>query len=312
MENKAKVLFVDDEKQILLSLRALFRTQYQVFIAEDGTTALDILGRETIHVIVSDQRMPKMLGHELLREAKKLSPGTLRLLLTGYSDLGAIMHSINDGEVFRFINKPWDNLELRAILGNAVKIALDTAATAPILAQEESETEESLTTEAGLLVLDNAADLHLKVQRLCGPQQPVYKAVSIDKALDYLDRREIAVLVADLTVGQEDTTEFLKLLKQQYPLIMSIVLTEAFDAEMAITLINQAKVYRYFTWSTPDVLVQRSIQQGLLFYQKHKNHPALLQRQQVEALPEGTLRNPSLAQRLVGRFKALRARFRWF
>ncbi len=115
-----------------------------------------------------------------------------------------------------------------------------------------------------------------------------------------------------LTVGQEDTTEFLKLLKQQYPLIMRIVLTEAFDADMAITLINQAKVCRYFDWSTPEVLVQRSIQQGLLLYQKHKNNPVLLQRQQVEALPEGTLRNPSLAQRLVGRFKALRARFRWF
>ncbi len=310
MAERAKVLFVDDEKQILLSLRALFHPHYEVFTAETGAAALDILGRETIHVIVSDERMPNMLGHELLRAAKQKSPHTMRLLLTGYADRDAILDSINDGEVFRFINKPWDNLELRTIVGTAAKIALDTADMAAVLMPNDMVTELLLTKGIGILVLDETPALQQKVQRLCGPQYPVYWAATIDKALDYLHQADIAVLVADLAVGREATTEFLKLLKRQYPLIMSIVFTAVFDAGTAIALINQAKVYRYFNGSTPEVLLQRSLQQGLLLCQTHTNNPKLLQRQEVEAMPDTILHNPSLAQRLVGRFKGLRARLR--
>jgi response regulator RpfG family c-di-GMP phosphodiesterase len=309
---RAKVLFVDDEKQILIALRALFRSQYQVFLADSGPDALEILGHENIHVIVSDQRMPKMLGHEVLREAKKISPTTMRLLLTGYSDLNAIRHSINEGEVFRFINKPWDNFELRATLENAVNIALNTADFAPFLEPEAPLTEPSLVDGIGILVLDDTTDLYRQIQGLCGPTYPVYRAVSIDNALAYLHQTEIALLITDITVGGEDTTDFLKLLKQQHPLILSIILSESFDVEMAVTFINQAKVYRYYARSMADGFLKEAIEQGLAFYHKHKAHPVLLERQQVEAIPEDKLRNPSLAQRLLGRFKALRVRWRWF
>ena len=112
MDKKEKILCVDDEVQIVISLRALLRSKYEVLIATSGEEALDILRKDnTIRVLISDQRMPKMLGAEVLREARKISPGTMRLLLTGYSDLQAIIDSINEGEVFRFINKPW-NLSL--------------------------------------------------------------------------------------------------------------------------------------------------------------------------------------------------------
>ncbi|MCB1804093.1 MAG: response regulator, partial [Candidatus Competibacteraceae bacterium] len=99
MQEKIKVLFVDDERHILTALRALFRSQYEVYTATSGSEALDIIRREHIHIIVSDQRMPKMLGSQLLAQVKTLSPHTMRLLLTGYSDMDAIMKSINEGEV---------------------------------------------------------------------------------------------------------------------------------------------------------------------------------------------------------------------
>ena len=307
MAERAKVLFVDDEQQILLSLKALFHKHYEVFLAETGAAALDILGRETIHVIVSDERMPNMLGHELLRAAKQKSPRTMRLLLTGYAERDGILGSINDGEVFRFINKPWDNLELRTIVGTAAKIALNTADIATALVPNDMGTL-LLRKGIGILVLDETPALQQKVQRLCGPKHPAYRAATIDKALDYLHQADIAILVADLAVGREPTIEFLKLLKRQYPSIMSIVFTEVFDAEMAITLINQAKVYRYFNRATPEVLLQRSLQQGLLLFETHTDNPQLLQRQEVEAMPDTLPHNASLAQRLVGRFKGLRAR----
>ncbi|MGL4233373.1 MAG: response regulator, partial [Casimicrobium sp.] len=108
MSEKAKVLFVDDEERIVNLLKIMFRTTYDVYTATSGQQALQIVAANPIQVIVSDQRMPEMLGIDLLSKVRELSPNTMRILLTGYSDLAAIVGSVNDGEVFRFISKPWD------------------------------------------------------------------------------------------------------------------------------------------------------------------------------------------------------------
>lgn len=315
MTEKANILFVDDERQVLIALRALFRSQYQVFIAESGEAALDIIHQEPIHVIVSDQRMPQMLGHELLRQAKKIRPSAVRLLLTGYSDLSAIMHSINEGEVFRFINKPWDNTEIRSTIGNAVTIALDTIDSVPELFEETPDDEHSAELElpqiqgVGILVMDEAPDVISQVKSLPQNDKSVYTAQNIEDALELLAEEEIGVIITDMTLDGEDTTEFIKLLKQQYPLIMTVVLTDAFDSEIAVDLINEGRIYRFLRKPIADDVLHISIQNGLRFYQANKDNPKLVQRQQVEAIK--IIRNPSLAQKVVGRFKSLRSRFSW-
>lgn len=315
MTEKPNVLFVDDEKQVLIALRALFRSQYQVFIAESGEAALDIIRREPIHVIVSDQRMPQMLGHELLRQAKKLRPSAVRLLLTGYSDLSAIIHSINEGEVFRFINKPWDNTEIRSTIGNAVSIALDTVDSVPVLGEDTPGAGDAtdmafpLDLEVGILLMDDAPDMISQVKGLYQQDKPIHTAQNIEDALELLAQEEIGVIITDVTIDGEDTTEFIKLLKQQYPLIMTIVLTDAFDSQTAVDLINQGRIYRFLRKPIADSLLGTSIRNGLQFYQANKENPKLVQQQQVEALK--IVRNPSLAQKVIGRFKSLRARFSW-
>src|SRR6218665_3121556 len=112
MQTKSRLLFVDDEERIVNLLRMMFRADYEVHTATSGAAALEIIAAHPIDVIVSDQRMPGMLGIELLNEVRLRSPATMRILLTGYSDLSAIVGSVNDGEVFRFINKPWDKAEI--------------------------------------------------------------------------------------------------------------------------------------------------------------------------------------------------------
>ena len=109
MNRKASILFVDDEVHVVNLLKVMFRNDYEVFTATSGDAALDIIQSRKIDVIVSDQRMPNILGTELLGKVKALSPGTMRILLTGYSDLAAMVGSINEGEIYRFINKPWIN-----------------------------------------------------------------------------------------------------------------------------------------------------------------------------------------------------------
>ncbi len=109
----ATVLFVDDEAPILSALRRLLRTQgYRVLMAESGAAGLDLLGRETIDLVVSDMRMPQMDGAQFLEQVRLRWPQVQRMLLTGYADIGSTIAAINRGEIHRYIAKPWDDQDL--------------------------------------------------------------------------------------------------------------------------------------------------------------------------------------------------------
>lgn len=111
------VLAVDDEKSILNSLRRTLRKEpYKLFTAESGAEGLEILAANEIQMVVSDQRMPNMSGTEFLSQVKKLYPDTVRVVLSGYAEAEAIVDSINRGEVFRFIGKPWEEDDLKGII----------------------------------------------------------------------------------------------------------------------------------------------------------------------------------------------------
>jgi len=123
MPNRYKVLFVDDEARVLRSLKSLFRREYDVYTASSGQSALELLENQKIDVIVSDQRMPGMLGHELLAQVKQSYPQMMRLLLTGYMDKDAIIKTINDGEIYRFLNKPWQVDDIKQTIAEAASLS---------------------------------------------------------------------------------------------------------------------------------------------------------------------------------------------
>ena len=121
---KPALLFVDDERRVLTSMRAMFRREYDVLLANSGYEALEILEkRDDIHVVVSDQRMPGMTGVELLATVKGDYPSSMRILLTGYADLDAVEASINESEVFRYLMKPCPTDELKEAVALAVQAA---------------------------------------------------------------------------------------------------------------------------------------------------------------------------------------------
>lgn len=115
MDNKA-VLFVDDEEHILTSLKRLLRKEpYKVFTAVGGEAGLEVLLENPgIQMVVSDQRMPGMCGTEFLAKVKEANPDTVRLVLSGFAEASAIVDAINEGEVYRFIAKPWVDDDLKA------------------------------------------------------------------------------------------------------------------------------------------------------------------------------------------------------
>ncbi len=110
------LLVVDDEPDVLESLRHLFHRAYRVLTAENGHAALEILGREDVHVILSDKRMPGMTGDAFLAQARAARPDAVRMLFTGYADIQAVINAVNEGRIFRYILKPWDPAELEGRL----------------------------------------------------------------------------------------------------------------------------------------------------------------------------------------------------
>lgn len=131
MTEKARILFVDDEKRVLNSMRGLFRREFELFLTTDGSDAVRMATENKIDVVVADQRMPGMSGIEVLGKVKELSPRTVRILLTGYADQNAVEGSINVGEVFRFLSKPCPPKVLRETLALAVAAARAKATAVP-------------------------------------------------------------------------------------------------------------------------------------------------------------------------------------
>ncbi len=127
MIKQGKVLFVDDEKRVLNSMRGLFRRDYELFLTTDGSEAIKLVAEHDIDVIVADQRMPGLTGVQVLGEIREVSPRTVRILLTGYADPEAIEGSINIGEVFRFLSKPCQPKLLKETLKLAISASRATA-----------------------------------------------------------------------------------------------------------------------------------------------------------------------------------------
>ena len=117
------ILYVDDEMDNLRVFKAAFRRKYTVELASSAEEGIRILKEKPIDLIITDQRMPEMTGVEFLKEIVPLYPDTVRMVLTGYSDLSAIVEAINLGQIYRYIGKPWDEGELNVAIENARQLS---------------------------------------------------------------------------------------------------------------------------------------------------------------------------------------------
>ncbi|WCT14516.1 response regulator [Mucilaginibacter jinjuensis] len=116
------VLYVDDEINNLNSFKAAFRRDFTIFTAQSAKEGRKILDSNEIGVIITDQRMPMMTGIEFLESILPVYPDTIRILLTGFADINAVMDAINRGQVYKYLVKPWHNEELKMYIQNALEI----------------------------------------------------------------------------------------------------------------------------------------------------------------------------------------------
>src|SRR5438093_4442430 len=119
MSERKTILVVDDEPDVVRSVKDLLRLDYRVLGATRATEALELMQKEPVQVVMSDQRMPEMSGVEFLRRAREMRPDAVRLLFTGYADIRAVIDAINQGNVYRYITKPWDPDELQTVIREA-------------------------------------------------------------------------------------------------------------------------------------------------------------------------------------------------
>jgi DNA-binding NtrC family response regulator len=296
--SKPNILFLDDEVRIVNALQALFRADYNVFTATDPRMALNIVKENTIHVVVSDQRMPGMLGVEVLRQIKEASPGTMRLLLTGYSDLEGIVGSVNEGEVFRYVNKPWNNDAIRSTIRLAAEVALKVAVAG-------MPTQPSSGVLPDVVVLDDDNEIFATVDAVYSKTAKVHRATSVRQAMDILENGNVGVVLSDLRVGNEDVSVFLKLLRESYPLVVTIVLTSVKDGEAVVGLINEGQIFRLLPKPPKNALVKLSIDSAMHRYSACKSEPKLLDRFKGQEVTDKKHISPHILERL----KSLRSRF---
>ncbi len=270
MSALSNILLVDDEPLLLSSLSRVLRLHYTVFTAENGVQALDIIQRNKIKVIVSDQRMPGMLGHELLGKVKDLSPNTVRLLLTGYSDLDAILNSVNAGQIFRYINKPCSVEKLREMIELGVQIhdrivamQNDAKVAAPTTPTVQTAKAAETDPPATLLFVGYTTTEVQKLTSKLTPRYVIEHATTLDEAFAALNRVAVSVLVSDLNFDEHDGIDFLNTVKKEFPHTVAVILTDIVDATMAIRSINEVQVFRYITKPISEELFARTIEEAV-------------------------------------------------
>lgn len=294
---KGRVLCVDDEPNILRALSWLLRRDFQVVTSASAKEALGLLSQGDFDVVISDQRMPEMSGVEFLSQVKVMAPRAMRILLTGYSDMSAVLQSVNEAEVFRFVNKPWDVVELPQIISQAAEIARqqDGAPSPKIVAHPEIIGERL----PKILVLDEDEATHSAVELSVGDLAQIVHVTSPVDAFRLLEDEEIGIILSERKLGTMDLTHLLCLLKRKHPQIVSIVVTESEDSNLICRMINQGQIYRFITKPLKAGSLRLALKSAIAKRTELLENPMLLERHLVPEMSredtqrlENSLNNP--------------------
>ncbi|MBI2307361.1 MAG: response regulator [Rhodocyclales bacterium] len=281
---RGRVLCVDDEPNILRALSWLLQKEFEVVTSCSGREALEIVRKDNFDVVISDQRMPEMSGVDFLREVRAIAPRAMRILLTGYSDMQAVLRSVNESEIFRYINKPWNINELPKVVAQAAEIARTQSAPVPETAVEELPLPAR--EDAKILVIDDDPQMHAAVEMNAGDLATVVHVTNVVDAVHALQNQPVGVIVSETRLGSVDLTRLICLMKQRHPQIVTVVLAEETGTDLVSKLINQGQIYRFVPKPVKSGYMRMILRSALAKSAQLSDAPDLNGRHQVEALPE--------------------------
>lgn len=313
--NKGRVLCIDDEPHVLRALQWLLKKDFEVHTCESAADALRMLRKHDFDVVVSDQRMPGITGVEFLRHVRKLAPRAMRILLTGYSDIDAMVGSVNESEVFRFITKPWDVKGLPSLIAEAALVAregvvprdddapsstpvseaagcatLATAAAPPALTMAAGA---PVRASEGVLVIDDSPELHAIADQTLKGSVAVLHAFDLPGALAILGTQAVSVIISEVQVDGLDATRLLFLVRRNHPQIVTLVSSGQQDAEVVMKLINQGQVFRIVPKPLKPAFIPLLVGAALKRHRELLATPSLQRRFAVEESP------PQVAESLL-------------
>lgn len=195
MAELLKILAVDDEQSSLNAIYRTLRREYDVILSLNGQSALEVLKTQKIAIILGDQRMPEMAGVEFFRKSINIQPQAVRILITGYSDIEAITQAINEGQIFYYINKPWEPEDLRIIIRRAGEQY--------VLVQENQRLMKELEAANQRLKAENIA-LHREVQRQYAFDNIVGQSAAMENVFKLM-RKVIPTDTTVLLMGETGT-----------------------------------------------------------------------------------------------------------
>ncbi|MBI3591913.1 MAG: response regulator [Nitrospirae bacterium] len=174
MNEEIKILCVDDEPNVLNALKRLFLDEpYTILTATSGTEGLKIFEREYTPIIISDYRMPEMNGVEFLKKIFARHPETVRIVLSGYADTSAIVSAINEGQIYKFVPKPWNDDELKVTVSNAGERYFLYKKNLELTSELQKKNEELtlLNTELQKLIEEKSSNLEFRSKVLTAHQK---------------------------------------------------------------------------------------------------------------------------------------------
>jgi len=192
---QSTILVVDDEPRVLDALEAILAAEFRVLRAGHGEEALSILQRQEVAVILTDHRMPRMTGVELLRRSQETAPDAIRIVLTAYTDVDSLMEAINTGRIYHFIPKPWDPNELLVVVRRAAERYE--------LARENARLKDELELACNAMQREASAarERPLSIDRLVGAQTGLRAAVELARRV--LNRDTTVLLLGETGTGKE-------------------------------------------------------------------------------------------------------------
>lgn len=285
--DKPFLVIIDDEPAILSTLTRVLNASFEVLSTTDAEQVLEWVKKRDVHVVLSDQRMPGITGVELLKKVSRLSPSTMRVLLTGYADMAAVIDSINESEIFRYISKPWTNQDLENTLLEASEISMG-------LFDERGDLNKKLEVvrhkELILYWQNYSVDLNQAclldtLEGITRSRFRIDKSVNSTDVIEHLESDDYTVLVVSLS--QTDDTEtyaFLGALRSNYPLLMIIAIAPDADLHQAVTLINHCQVYRYHSQPVKPAVLRLSLLSAVDYRRKLEVSTVLQSRHQVDEI----------------------------
>jgi serine/threonine-protein kinase len=300
-----RVLTVTANARVQRALDVVWR-EHEVIACADGAAAVALAGARDVDAVLCDQKIGAVHGIELLVEVRQAHPRALRMLLTDRPDARLLLDAVNEAEVFRIVDQPWD---LGALGATAIAAARAARLAPPLIGTPPSDEDgERIRRQIAVVVIDSDAVSQQRLRDLLQPHYKMHFANTLERALQFMEQHETGVLLCSTAASRGELVPALKALKQAHPHLTTIIMDPVADFDRVIEMVNEAQVFRLLKRPFNPALCRPYVDAALARYWEIKQMPQSAWRV-VPADPATPAGSPQqLPQQLLNRIRGLPGR----